>query len=460
MKIKGFLLLLGVALNAFSAEYLEFQKAYEYVLSNNDGLKSSESATQKQEKLHQGTKLIYLPQVSLSAFYVRLQDPINLHLFSSMDNLGNLGASMPALAPLLQGLSQPITIQDQNITAGALNIVYPLFTGGKRYFANAISDLMYQDSLLALKLKKLSLFEDLSKLYYGVVLNEQILHTLQDSQEGHLTHYENAQKLQEKGQIARLEVLQAQVNYDKATINVQKANDSLVIARMALDSILNIDSKNLTEPTKLISSIKIDNEKTLKPLEYFISQTLDVYPALQIMDNKIKQSEQLTRMEFSSFLPEVALFGSYMVNDQSSILEKSIPNWFVGVGAKWSLITPTGRIQKYQASKIATLEANYATAQARKDLKTLCEKTYNEVLSYKQQYFSLDSSIELAKENLKLREKAFLQGISTSAEVSDARNMLSLALIEQQTIAYNYAISLARLMALSDNIEDFYRFFQ
>lgn len=178
------------------------------------------------------------------------------------------------------------------------------------------------------------------------------------------------------------------------------------------------------------------------------------------MDNKIKQSEQLTRMEFSSFLPEVALFGSYMVNDQSSILEKSIPNWFVGVGAKWSLITPTGRIQKYQASKIATLEANYATAQARKDLKTLCEKTYNEVLSYKQQYFSLDSSIELAKENLKLREKAFLQGISTSAEVSDARNMLSLALIEQQTIAYNYAISLARLMALSDNIEDFYRFFQ
>ena len=148
-----------------------------------------------------------------------------------------------------------------------------------------------------------------------------------------------------------------------------------------------------------------------------------------------------------------------MLNDNSSLLDKAMPNWYVGIGARWSLLSPNGRIQKYQASKIASIQAEFATSQARKDLKTLCEKTYNEVLSYKSQYFSLDSSVELAKENLKLRQKAFLQGMSTSTEVSDAQNALSLVLIERQSVAYSYAISLARLLALSGEVERFYGFF-
>ncbi len=81
------------------------------------------------------------------------------------------------------------------------------------------------------------------------------------------------------------------------------------------------------------------------------------------------------------------------------------------------------------------------------------------MLSYKTQYFSLQSSVELAKEHLKLRESAFLQGMSTSAEVSDAQNALSLALIERQSVAYNYAIALSRLLALSGEVERFYIFF-
>ncbi len=81
------------------------------------------------------------------------------------------------------------------------------------------------------------------------------------------------------------------------------------------------------------------------------------------------------------------------------------------------------------------------------------------MLSYKTQYFSLQSSVELASENLKLRQSAFLQGMSTSTEVSDAQNALSLAIIERQSVAYQYVIALSRLFALSDELERFYGFF-
>ncbi|CUU40840.1 MULTISPECIES: TolC family protein [Helicobacter] len=426
------------------AEYLSLESAYNQVLAQNDGLKSSQSALQKQEKLRSATKMIYLPQISLNASYIHLNEQMHLPFFDTS-----------ALPPLLAGL-KPVALQDQNIVFGVLNIMYPLFTGGKRYFANKLSQIALEDATLALKLKELSLFEDCTKLYYGAVLAQQILNTLEEANAGHLAHYQNAQKLQEKGQIARLETLQAQVNYDKSNIEVQKARDNLDIAYIALNAML---GRNGTGALNLVKNIDIKQEAWLEKVDYFVNKTFEVYPALRMIDNKKKGADELSRIEFSSFLPDVGLFGSYMVTDNTSLFEKALPNWYVGVGARWSLLSPNGRIQKYQASKIASLEAQYALTQAQKDLKTLCEKTYNEVLSYKTQYFSLSSSIELASENLKLRKSAFVQGLSTSTEVSDAQNALSLAIIERQSVAYNYVIALSRLFALSDEIERFYGFF-
>ncbi len=450
--MKKWIFLFAMLQGIMQAEYLTLENAYQQVLLDNDGLKSSQSALSKQEKLRSATKMLYLPQISIDVAYIHLQEPITAQ-FVNTSQINP--ATQPLLAPLLAPLAQPITLQDENITFGAINIVYPLFSGGKKIFANKLSQIALEDATLALKLKELSLFEDCTKLYYGVVLANQVLQTLQDANSGHLAHYQNALKLQEKGQIARLETLQAQVNYDKSSIEVQKAKDSLKSANMALNAIL---GRDMALPLELVEFIDIKEDAPLQSASYFVEKTLEVYPALQIMDNKIKSANELKHIEFSSFLPDVGLFGSYMINDNTSLLEKAMPQWYVGIGARWSLLTPSGRIQKYQASKIATLEAQYATSQARKDLKTLCEKTYNEVLSYKSQYFSLSSSIELARENLKLRQSAFLQGMSTSTEVSDAQNALALAIIERQSVAYHYTIALSRLLALSNEVERFYTF--
>lgn len=442
------------SLISLQAEVLSLESAYKQILANNDGLKATQSATKKQESLDTATKLIYLPQISLNASYVRLQEPMKAHLFNN-SNASTL-AQNQALAPLLAHLNQPIALQDENIVFGAINIIYPIFTGGKRHFANNLSRIALKDAYLALKLKELSLFEDCVKLYYGVVLNSQILNTLQDAKIAHKMHYDNALKLQSKGQIARIETLQAQVNYDKVSIDVKKAEDNLNIANLALNAMLNAPQ---SAPLELTKSIDINIDANMQSVDYYINKMLEAYPALSLMDNKMAATKELEKIEFSSFLPEVGLFGSYMINDNSSLMDKAMPNYFVGIGAKWSLITPSGRIQKFQAAKIASMEAQYANAQARKDLQTLCEKTYNEVLSFKSQYISLDSSIELASENLKLRQKAFLQGMNTATEVSDAQNALSLVQIERQSVAYNYAIALSRLLALSDDIERFYTFF-
>lgn len=91
-------------------------------------------------------------------------------------------------------------------------------------------------------------------------------------------------------------------------------------------------------------------------------------------------------------------------------------------------------------------------------MELLVNKTYKETLSYLKEYKSLLSSVELAKENLKLQEQAFSQGLSTNAQVIDARNTLSSIIVEQKSVAYKYIVSLANLMALSDHVDLFYEF--
>ena len=119
------------------------------------------------------------------------------------------------------------------------------------------------------------------------------------------------------------------------------------------------------------------------------------------------------------------------------------------------LLDNTGSYQKFQASKIAQLEVSQIKAHAIKDISLLVEKTYKEALQAKEFYFVLDSSIALAEENLKLQEQAFKQGMGTSTKVVDARNLLSKAKIEQQSVAYKYILSIAKLMALSDQTQNF-----
>ena len=156
-------------------------------------------------------------------------------------------------------------------------------------------------------------------------------------------------------------------------------------------------------------------------------------------------------------MPQVVAFGNYIFHDnQKSLLIQAMPTFSIGVGARISLLTPAARVQKYQAAKLSALEAQSLKSQATKELTLLAQKTYRQASFLKEEYKSLQSSIELARENLKLQQNAFKQGMATSTQVIDAQNSLQAALIEQKTSAYKAILALAKLFALSDEVEEFY----
>jgi outer membrane protein TolC len=101
------------------------------------------------------------------------------------------------------------------------------------------------------------------------------------------------------------------------------------------------------------------------------------------------------------------------------------------------------------------MQVSHLQAQAIQDLSVLVEKTYREANQSLEEFHGLESSLSLSTENLRLRKKAFTQGVSTSVDVVDAQ--LYLASIETQRFvaAYQYLLSLSKLLTLSSEINSF-----
>lgn len=435
------------------SQELSFNNAWQLVLENNHALKAGKIAVQKSEKLNEANTMLYLPKIDLSASYAYLGDPVSLDAGMALKEAGK-NLSNSALQGVVNQIADrltPLELSNQNVVMASVKILYPLYAGGAIKAANELGKLALKDSKEALRLKTLSTFEQLAGIYYGVVLNQEMLKTLQEVENGHKLHLENAKKLQQAGQIAKIEVLSAQVAYNRAKNDTLKAKDSLEVAQLALQTILSDTKSDYTPNSKLM----IKSNSKAPSLQKLLARTLDSYPLLNQVKIKEEQAQEALKLARSKFIPHFALFGSYTYHRHDSILGSSMPSWYVGVGMSMPLLDNTGSYQKFQASKIAQLEVSQIKAQAIKDISLLVEKTYKEALQAKEFYFVLDSSIALAEENLKLQEQAFKQGMGTSTKVVDARNLLSKAKIEQQSVAYKYILSIAKLMALSDQTQNF-----
>ncbi len=84
------------------------------------------------------------------------------------------------------------------------------------------------------------------------------------------------------------------------------------------------------------------------------------------------------------------------------------------------------------------------------------EKTYKEMLQYKTEYEALNSSLLLARENLRLRELAFKEGLATSVDVVDAQMFLTGAKTKKLNAIYNYVQKISQLAVLSGKSELFF----
>ncbi|ROV59463.1 TolC family protein [Vibrio ponticus] len=462
MKLRPHSLLLSLSLScvaispmAYSAA-ISFDEAWQLLQQDNNSIAAQRANVERYQHLQSATDDLNLPKVTIGANYTRLDQDVTVsgkQLFDSVDGLphlpANVIASIPGAASLIGSLgSATSTISERDIFTSSIRAIWPIFTGGRISAAQSAAEGKTDEARSQLAMETQARYEDLSKYYFSVVLAQEVVTTRKLVESGLTKHRDNAVKLEQQGQIARVERLQAEAALDKAVVERKKAQKSLEIAQSALTEILNQTTS--VEPR---SALFIN--QNLPPLSAFVEQTLETYPGLDLLDAKEKQASSLIQAEKGKYYPEVYLYGDYSLHEDDSLASQMKPDWLVGLGVSVPLIDNSGRSENVQAAHSAISQVRYLKAQAKQDLSVLVKKTYLEAQQAQEEVIGLGSSIELAKENLRLREKAFSQGISTSTDVVDAQLYLASVQTQRAAASFNYLISLSKLLALSSQMNSF-----
>jgi outer membrane protein TolC len=439
------------------AGVLDFSTAWQYVTERSNVLVAEKANIDHAEYTRQANRDLYLPQINLNAAYIYLDDKVQLSPQAILDSMpaGDLiGAQLGSLVQSI-GLSAGAiehgltsTLSDRDITKASLNVLWPLFTGGRISAAQNIAEASLAETKQQHALKLYEQFETLCARYFAVVMVQQLLDTRTEVVESLKIHLQHAQLLVDNGQIAEVERLQAEAAYDKAQVEQEKSANDLLISQAGLTSLLQ-------EKSPVFPSSPLFINLHLPPLDSFIQKTLAGYPGLAILDAKEEMATGVVNVEEGKYYPEVALLGNYSLYEEDNLASELEPDWFVGMAVSVPLLDRSGRGGKRQAAKSLVAKVKALRKQARQDLSLLVERTYRQATQAIAEHKGLASSLKLAEKTLVLRKKAFDQGLATSLDVIDARLYVAAVKTQRSHAAYTYVTKLAGILAISGELDTF-----
>ena len=135
-------------------------------------------------------------------------------------------------------------------------------------------------------------------------------------------------------------------------------------------------------------------------------------------------AKQQVKIDQSGYMPNIALFGKqtlYSHGIQSNLL----PRTMIGVGFTWNLFDGLEREKRIRQSKLTRQTLALGQAKAKDDLAVGVDKLYSQMQKAQDNVRALNTTIELSEELVRMRKKAFTEGMATSTEVIDAETMLA-----------------------------------
>jgi len=429
---------------------VSFSDAWLTAQGKSDFLASKQASVERAQLKQDALRGLSFPRVDLIGSYTHLNDKIEADALE-FNPLADLDKS-PIGQAFIDLIGGPEAFRtdfiDQNFGRVALGAVWPVYTGGRvtaaREAGAAQTDVARQQK----DVQRRTLFEELVRAYFGVALAQQNLQIHQQSEHDLGLHLDNAVKLEEQGQIAAVQRLSVAAVYERTRVASERAERELEITHIALAELLLQDPATAPSDTLFIN-------QSLPAEETFLTATLENSPLLKELAAHDRQAAALIKAEKGRFHPEVFLFADWEIYKDNSLAFDYVPDWQVGVGVNFTLLDRVGRSKSIAAAHKARDSVGSIKQGTKRFLDLAARVAYRKANQALSQHAGLNASLELGQENLRLRKKAFIEGFSTSVELVDAELFVLAVKVEQSAAAYAYVVSLARLLALTGEMDSF-----
>ena len=431
---------------------LSLDEAISVTLTENPAMKAAayeERAAQQERRAAIGLRM---PQINVTGAYAYMAKDIGFD-FNDMkgpakDLTGKiLGSGLitdPTIIQGIQGLLNPmmnadwfLKVQDRSLGFVGGEVTLPIWMGGKINAANRAARINEKTAVAQGNQTRNALISELVERYFGLALATQVVAVRQQVVDGVRRHLEDARALERNGMIAQTERLYVEFKMAEAERELANAKLQAETIASALSNTLGRES-DWRPVTAMFLLAKVED------LAYYQDLAQARNPLLSQVSLKRELAQEGVRAQRADFLPQVAAIGGgSFYNYQVAGL---VPRWAVGVGVNIKIFDGLNREYKYSAAKQTVRRVGELQNKAGKDIAVLVEKLYNQMMNYRNQMTSIDASLKFAEEYLRMKNAAFLEGMSSSSDLIDAELNLAGVRTERLQAAYNYDLLLARLL--------------
>ncbi|PKL90392.1 MAG: hypothetical protein CVV23_00640 [Ignavibacteriae bacterium HGW-Ignavibacteriae-2] len=405
--------------NYTSAKKITLKECLQIVVANNTILKAADADIDiARAQLGQAKSGLY-PRLTLESKLIATDEPPNF-IFPAfkMDvgkfNLGTIAFDVPPIdVP-----EQNIKLADQLSAFSNINLIYPLFTGGKisSLIDQATSNIHLTQN--EAEDKKNKLLVNVATLYSALILSKTIYNLADDFDERMQVTLNLTKEMYEtgSGSVTKLDYLKNKLLVESIRGIKFELQNKFSETEITLKYLLDIDNNTELVPADDSLSIELNNYDAENLMLIFNKQNptnKKIFNAQSIFKSKLNEAQ-------SGYLPSVGLFGGYQRIDNSykygMVTKENKNSFMVGIGLQFPIFEGF-----YTDAKVEEIEAGIRKLEFEKELfnKTslfLINRLLNDLSN---SYSIIESSKEAmftAEENLALTKRAYQNDLADVSE--------------------------------------------
>ena len=398
--------------------HLTLEQAVELALSENPTIKVAEQEIQLKEIAQTEAWQNLLPTVSIDGTIT-----YNIKVAEIKTSMGSFKMGM----------------DDSNTWNGALQVAVPLYAPAV-YKTMSLTESDLELAVEKSRGSRMDLINQVTKAYYQLMLAQDSYEVLNENYRLAEANFNVVNAMYEQGRVSEYDKISAEVQKNSAWPSVVSGKNGVELAKLQLkvlmgitanvDIVIDDNLKNYEDEMIIASTAEIDlsNNSTLRQLDL----------------QGVLLSRQRSIMN-TSFLPTVALVGSYQYQSMSNT------NWEVH-NYNWSnasSLTLSVSIPLFKASNFTSLKSNqiqqYQLAESRinteRMLNMQAQSYLDNMVASAEQLESNKNAVLLAEKGLEISQMRYDVGRGTILELTNSQVSLTNVKLSYNNTIYEYLIA-------------------
>jgi len=433
-KILSTIIIMFAALNVFALT-LDLETAKEMALKNNNIIKAyEEEAKSASYKLNQA-KGAYLPKINISETFLSTDEP-----------------ATAAFAKMAQGkfdfpyfntqLADPDRVENFETK---IELIQPIYMQGKIYFGIMQAKEMDRAYKLTLTRVKENVLLNTIKAFYGKGVAEKAVEAVEKSLTRTKRYYDMTDNFYKNGMVVKSDLLVAEsylLQNEEALISAKK---QVNIAESYLQRLLNTD-ENIQIVWGNLEDYQVNN------LDALLEEALKNRSDLQAMEKFANINKYEVSKSKSEFLPEVALFANYKMNDEN-FMGDSGKGLTAGVMVKFNIFDGFSSTNKIKSSKSNYLSSIHKINDKKLEIKTEVKDAYFTYKASLERLAAMKKQVEAAYRALEITENRFKEGLAKITDLLDREFEVKEAELKLTMAEYDVITNYAELMFATGKIK-------